>query len=121
MPAKFVKLSVLFPIIVGILLGSAFFVLGYTQDAPGACAIGLALAFGLTMLGIRNAGIIKRGLLAPLLLFCYATATIILDFALLFDNEFGDSPDMVFIGLALGAIMIAVGVIVLRLRKKRTK
>lgn len=120
MSAKFAELSVFMPMIIGILLGAAFFALGYTQDAPGVCAIGLAFTFGLSMLGVRNAGIIKKGLLAPLLLFCYATAGIFLDFVLLFDHEFDDNPGMVFIGLALGAIMIVVGVILLHLRKKQT-
>jgi LPXTG-motif cell wall-anchored protein len=119
MKVKFTKLSVLLPITIGILLGAAFFWLGSSEDAPGACAIGLALAFGLSMLGVRNAGVIKKGLLAPILLFCYAIAGVFLDFVLLFDHEFEDNPGMVFIGLALGVIMIAVGVIILRRRKKQ--
>jgi LPXTG-motif cell wall-anchored protein len=119
MEVRFTKLSVLLPIIIGILLGSMFFWLGSSEDAPGACAFGLALAFGLAMLGIRNAGVIKKGFLAPILLFCYAIASIFLDFVLLIDHEFEKNPGIVFIGLALGVIMIVVGVIMLRRRKKK--
>jgi hypothetical protein len=114
---NFTKISVLLPIIGGILVGAAFFALGYTQDAPGACAIGIALAFGFIMLGVRNTGVIKRGFLTPILLFCYAVGGIFLDFVLLFDHEFEDKPWLVFVGLALGAVMIAVGVVMLRRRK----
>jgi LPXTG-motif cell wall-anchored protein len=77
------------------------------------------LAFGLAMLGVRNAGVIKKGLLAPILLFCYTIAGIFLDFVLLFDHEFKYNPGVAFIGLALGVIMIAIGVIMLRRRKKK--
>lgn len=49
MSIKFTKLSVLLPAIIGVLLGAAFFALGYTQGAPGACAMGLVLAFGCAM------------------------------------------------------------------------
>jgi LPXTG-motif cell wall-anchored protein len=119
MKTKLVKPSVLMPIIIGIVLGEAGFILGSSEDAPGVVAMGLALAFGLCMLGIRNAGVIKKGLLAPILLFCYAIAGIILDFVLLFDHEFEDKPWLVFIGLALSAIMIAVGVLLLYRRKKQ--
>lgn len=70
------------------------------------------------MLGVRNAGAIKKGLLAPILLFCYAVGGIFLDLVLFFDHEFENNPGMVFTGLALGAIMIAAGVVLLRRRKK---
>jgi hypothetical protein len=115
----FGKPSVLLPIALGVLSGAGLFAFGYTQDAPGLCAIGLALAFGLMMLGIRNAGVIKKSVFAPLMLFFYAAGIILLDLVLFFDHEFEDKPWLVFIGLAFGVIMIAVGIILLRLHKNK--
>ncbi|GHU71796.1 hypothetical protein FACS1894184_19040 [Clostridia bacterium] len=63
---KITKPSVLLPIAIGILLGAAFFWLGLSADAPGACAIGIALAFGLIMLKIRNAGFFIGGQFASM-------------------------------------------------------
>jgi hypothetical protein len=116
---RFNKLSVLLPIVFGMLSCAGLFILGYMQDAPGMSAIGLALAFGLVMLGVRNAGVIKKSVFTPLMLFCYAAGIILLDLVLYFDHEFEDKPWLVFIGLALGVIMIVAGVILLRLRKSK--
>lgn len=118
MTVKFSKLSALLPIVIGVLFGAGLFVLGYTQDSPGMCAVGLAFAFGFIMLGVRNAGVFKKGLFVPLMLFCYAAGIILLDLVLFFDREFEDNPGLVFIGLALGVIMIVAGIILLRRRKK---
>ncbi|GHU80266.1 hypothetical protein FACS1894191_5120 [Clostridia bacterium] len=118
MKIRFARTSVLLPIVIGLVLGAAFFWLGLSEDAPGACAVGLALAFALVMLGIRNAGVIKKGLLAPALLFCYALGGVILNTALILDGEFEEYPNMAYIGFMLGGAMLAVGAFLLYRRKK---
>ncbi|GHU78593.1 hypothetical protein FACS1894188_13570 [Clostridia bacterium] len=118
MTIKFTKLSVLLPTAIGLLLDAAFFTLGYTQDAPGVCAIGIALAFGFSMLGVSNAGVIKKGLFAPTLLFCYALGVTILNTSLLLNGEFEEYPGFAVIGFVLGAIQIAVGAALLHGREK---
>ncbi|GHU72728.1 hypothetical protein FACS1894184_20630 [Clostridia bacterium] len=116
---KFTKVSVLLPIAIGMLLGAVFFWLGLSADAPGACVIGLALAFGLSMLGVHNADVIKKGLLAPTVLFCYALGVTILNISLILNGELEEYPNMAYIGFLLGGAMLSVGVFLLSLRRKR--
>jgi hypothetical protein len=66
---KFLKLKVILPIILGIVIGGILFAIGELDDAPGMCAIGISIGFILITLGINNTGVIKKGLLAPILLF----------------------------------------------------
>ena len=65
---KFFKPKVILPVILGIVIGGLLFALGENDDAPGLCAIGLSVGFILIMLGINKTGIIKKGLLIPILL-----------------------------------------------------
>lgn len=118
MTVKFTKLSVLLPIAIGIVFGAMLFVVGYTQDGPGACVVGIALTFGLTLLGISNAGVIKKGYLAPILLLCYGAGITFLSVLLFFDGEFEGFQHMFFVGLALGIILLVVGAILFCKHKK---
>ncbi len=116
---KFLKPAVLLPILLGAVVGFSLFVLGAADDAPGLCLIGLAAAFLLIMWGIHNAGVIKRGLFAPILLFCFGAGGIVLSIAMLFDIEFKDSPGLPLIGIALGIALIVAGAMRLRIVKTR--
>ncbi len=111
----FLKPATLLPVISGILISVLLFIMGDAEDAPGLSAIGFAAGFLLIMWGIYNVGAIKKGFLAPILLFCYGAGGIFLSVALLLDGEFEESPGMAIIGVALGVILIVVGII--RLRK----
>lgn len=121
MKSKFIKSSVLLPIAIGMLFGTMLFWIGYTQDGPGACVIGLDLAFGLLMLAFCNAGIIEKGFLTPILLFCYGAEVVFLSIILFFDGEFEDLPHLFFAGLALGILMLVIGTLSFRRRKECKK
>lgn len=49
---KFIKPVTLFPILIGAAVGALLFMLGYSEDAPGVCLIGLSATFLLIMRGI---------------------------------------------------------------------
>lgn len=78
------------------------------------CLIGLSAAFVLVMWGIHNAGVIKKGLLAPIFLFCFGAGAILLSIVLLLDGEFEQLPGLAFIGVALGVALIVLGMVSLR-------
>lgn len=65
---KFFKPKVILLIIPGIIIGGLLFAFGDYDDSPGICANGLSVGFIQIMLGINETGIIKKGLLVPLLL-----------------------------------------------------
>lgn len=75
---KNVKPAVLFPILIGLAVGTILFILGAADDAPGLSLIGLTTAFLLIMWGIYNTGVIKKMFLAPVLLFCFGAGGIVL-------------------------------------------
>jgi hypothetical protein len=117
---KFFKLSVLSPIISGIVFGGLLFAFGASDevDAPGICAIGLSVGFLLIMLGVNKTGIIRKGFLAPILLFCFSVFVIFLDSAILLDGEFEDKPQLSLIGYGGGVIMLIAGIMRMRKLKK---
>lgn len=116
---RILKPSTLLPMLIGIIVGVTLFMLGDADDAPGLSLIGLVAAFLLIMWGVFNTGVIKKGLLAPILLLCFGVGGILLSVVLLLDGEFEESPGMSLIGAGLGVILICVGV--LSLRKTYTK
>lgn len=101
--------TVVLPILTGIAIGGLLFAVGALEDAPGMCAIGLSIGFVLIMLGINNTGIIKKGLLAPILLFCFGTFAVLLTTALLLDKEFGNRPWLSLIGYAVAFALLLSG------------
>lgn len=116
---KFAKPVTLLPILIGVAVGALLFMLGDADDAPGLSLVGLATAFLLIMWGVYNSGVIKKGLLEPVLLFCFGAGGILLSVVLLLDGEFEKSPGMAFIGVVLGVALIVIGMIRLRKMKAR--
>lgn len=116
---KIFKPKVILPIILGITIGGLLFVFGEYEDAPGICAVGFSVGFVLIMFGINNTGIIKKGLLSPILLLFFAAFIAFLTLAILLDGEFGDKPWYSIIGFAAALVLLLVGL--LRLQKYRTK
>lgn len=116
---KLLKTATLIPICVGVIIGALLFTVGYFEDAPGMCLLGLSATFVLSMWGLSNAGAIKKGFLAPILLLCFGAGGILLSIVLLLDGEFEELPGLAFVGVALGAILIIIGTI--RLRKVKGK
>lgn len=114
---KLLRPAALLPAVTGIAAGAVLFAVGYAEDAPGLCLIGLSAAFVLILWGLRNAGVIRRGFLAPILLLSFGAGAILLTTVLLLDGEFGTSPGLSLIGFALGTALIALGAH--RLRKVR--
>lgn len=116
---KFLKTSVILPIIIGLVTGAALFVMGEIQDAPGLCLLGIVDAFLLTVKGLHTTGIIPKGVLLPSVLICFGAGGIVLSVVLLLDGEFGDSPEFAFIGAGIGILLIIAGAAGLIKRKKK--
>ena len=114
---KYVKSRTVLPILIGIIIGVTLFWVGYAEDAPGMCLIGLAAAFLLIMRGVHNTGAVRKGLLTPIILFCFGVGGIFLSVVLLLDGEFEDSPELALIGIAFGIVLIVTGAF--RLKKVR--
>lgn len=112
---RFVKPSALLPILIGVAVGFLLSILGDADDAPGLSLIGLIAGFLLIMWGIHNTGVIKKGYPMPILLLCFGVGGILFSVVLLLDGEFGKAPGIVLVGVALGLILLVIGMI--RLRK----
>jgi hypothetical protein len=97
------------PIILGILIGGLLFAAGEADDAPGLCAIGLSIGFVLIMLGINNTGVIKRGMLAPILLLFFSIFIALITTAILLDGEFGDKPWNCAYGYGIAIVLLILG------------
>jgi len=115
---KFFKLNVILPIILGIIIGGLLFVIGEYDDAPGMCAIGLSVGFILIMLGINNTGIIKKGLLAPILLLFFSAFIALITTAILLDGEFGDKPWYSAFGFVVAIVLLLIGLLRIRIFNK---
>lgn len=116
---KNVKPAALFPILLGAAVGIILFMLGDADDSPGLSLIGLTAGFLLIMWGINNTGMIKKGFLTPILLFCFGAGGILLSAAMLLHGEFEESPGLALIGVALGVVLIVLGILKLRTAKAR--
>ena len=106
---KFLEPKVILPVILGIVIGGLLFALGEYDDAPGLCAVGLSVGFVMTMLGVNNTGIIKKGLLLPTLLLFFAIFVTVLTTAILLDGEFGDKPWYSAFGFAAAFMLLLWG------------
>lgn len=116
---RFIQPTTLLPIVIGVAVGVVLFMLGDADDAPGLSLIGFIAAFLLIMWGIYNTGVMKKGFLAPTLLLCFGAGGAILSLVLLLDGEFEESPGMALIGVALGVVLIVMGIIRWRKAKLR--
>ena len=112
---KLLKPKVILLIILGIIIGGLLFALGEYDDAPGLCAIGLSVGFILIMLGINNTGIIKKGLLTPILLLFFAAFIALITSSILLDGEFGDKPWYSAVGYVVAIVLLLVGLFKIRL------
>lgn len=114
---RFFKPRSILPIILGIVIGGLLFTIGEYDDAPGLCAIGLSVGFILIMLGVNKTGIIKKGLLAPILFLFFAAFIGLLTTSILFDGEFGDKPWYSAFGFSAATLLLLMGL--LKIRKFR--
>lgn len=112
---KGLKPAVWLMMLTGVLIGGILFAFGAYDDAPGVCAIGLSVGFILIMLGINKTGVIKRGLLTPILLFVFGVFVALLTTSILLDGEFESRPWLSLIGYALAVILLLIGVLRIRI------
>ena len=115
---KFFKLKVILPIILGIIVGGLLFAFGEYDDAPGMCAIGLSVGFILIMFGVNKTGIIRKGLLAPILLLSFAAFIALITTSILLDGEFGDKPWYSAFGFAAAIVLLLIGILRMRLFRR---
>ena len=113
---RFAKPSTLLPIVIGLIIGAVLFRLGDMDNAPGLSLIGLVIAFFLIMWGIYNAGVIKKGLLVPIMLLSFGAGAIFVSVLFLIDGEFEDNPGMVLVGAALSLVLICAGTVMAQKR-----
>jgi predicted MFS family arabinose efflux permease len=114
---KLFKPLVLLLIFGGIAICAVLFTIGASEDAPGMCAIGIAIAFAMVTLGVVKAGIIQRSLYAPILLFGYGAGGALLSALLLAEGEFENLPWIGVLVIVLGIALVAAGA--WKLRKAR--
>lgn len=115
---KLFKPKVILPIFLGIIIGGLLFALGEYDDAPGMCAIGLSVGFVLIMLGVNKTGIIKKGLLAPILLLFFSAFFALIITSILLDGEFGDKPWYSAFGFAAAIVLLLIGLLRIRIFHK---
>ena len=116
--SKFFKAKVILPIIFGVIIGGLLFAFGEYDDAPGMCAIGLSVGFILIMLGINKTGIIKKGLLAPILLLSFAAFIALITTSILLDGEFGDNPWYSAFRYIIATVLLLIGLLRIRIFHK---
>lgn len=114
----FFKPKAILPIILGIIIGGLLFALGEYDDAPGMCAIGLSIGFILIMIGINKTGIIKKGLLVPILLLFFAAFIALITTSILLDGEFGDNPWYSAFGFVVAIMLLLMGLLRIRIVNK---
>ncbi len=112
---KYFKPKVIIPIILGIIIGGLLFALGEYDDAPGLCAIGLSIGFIIIMLGVIKTGVIKKGLLAPILLLFFAAFIALITTSILLDGEFGDKPWYSAFGFVAAFVLLLTGLLKIRI------
>ena len=112
---KFCTLKVILPIILGIIAGGLLFSFGEHEDSPGVCAIGLSVGFVLIILGINNTGVIRKGLLVPILLLSFAVFIALITTSILLDGEFGEKPWCSAFGFMAAIVLFIIGLIRIRI------
>ena len=107
---RYLNFSVLMPIISGIIIGAALFVLGAMEDAPGLSLIGIIIAFLLILWGVCKAGIISKGQYMNIVPLFFGVIFLVMSVVLKFDGELDEAPDSFFIGLLIGAALLGFGI-----------
>jgi len=116
---NYLKLSVVLPVVIGIITGAALPLLGAADDAPGLSLIGIVAAFLLMMWGVYNTGLVKRSLLVSIALICFGAGGVVMSVVLQHDGEFSDLPSLFIVGMAVGAVLLCAGIV--KLIKDRKK
>lgn len=114
------KPKVILPIIAGLLIGAAFFAVGYSEDAPGMCVLGISAAFLLILVGIHGTGKVKAKILASIAFLCFGAGSVFLSVVLLQGGEFEDKPWIAAIGAAIGIALLTAGVRKFRKTKEQS-
>lgn len=115
---KILKLTVIGPLLIGILISSVFFYLANLDDAPGLAALGLMIGFLVNMVGISNAKIIKQGWLVPFIFVMLGAFVLLMTIVLLIDGEFNHEPRLSLIGFGTATILLGSAVIIRRRRNR---
>lgn len=115
---KFIKPKIILPMVLGIIIGGLLFAFGEYDDAPGLCAIGLSFGFILIMLGIKNAGVIKKGWFVPILMFFFAAFIALITTSILLDGEYGAKPWHSIFGYITAVVLLLIGLLIIRKARK---
>ena len=115
---SFIKPSVIIPVLLGVAVAALLLKLGHADDAPGLGGMGLIAGFLLTMRGVHNAGVVRKGFLLPIILLCFGAGVILLSVVLLLDGELEEWPWFAPVGITIGIVLIVLGAIKLRGRGK---
>lgn len=105
-------------LLLGVLVGVAFFFLGCADDAPGLSLIGLSSAFLLSMRGIYHANLLRKGYHLPCILLVFGMVGLLLPLVLYFDQEINFSAALIGCGIGLVLVLFACLRIVTLRRKK---
>ena len=116
--SKFFKPKIVLLIVLGTIIGGLLFAFGECDDAPGMSAIGISVGFVLILLGINETGVIKKGLLSPIMLLFFAAFIALITTSILIDGEFGDKPWHSFFGYVPASVMLLIGLLKIRIFRK---
>jgi hypothetical protein len=114
MKEKILKPSVILPTAIGLMIGALLFAMGIVSDAPGACLIGIVVAFLLLALSARNTGVVPKGYLLPIVLMCFGLGGVLLSIGWFLDLEFDSAPQFPVAALCVGIVLLCVGLLTLR-------
>ncbi len=111
---KYIKPAVVFPALLGSVVAALLLTLGHADDAPGLGGIGLVAGFLLTMRGVHNAGIVRKGFFLPVILLCFGAGGVVFSAVLQLDGELEEWPFFAPFGIAFGVALIFIGAVKLR-------
>jgi hypothetical protein len=118
---KYLKPSIIIPILTGTIFGSALLVLGEENNVPVLCIIGIVLCIGLLYLGIHNMNKINVNLKPIIILpLMFGTIGILYISRYLIRGVFDEPPGLVLIGILLSTTLLCIGITKLIRTIKRT-
>ena len=98
------------PVISGIIIGAALFVLGAMEDAPGLSLLGIIIAFLLILWGVCKAGIISKAQYMYIVPLFFGVVFLVMSVVLKLDGELDEAPNSFFIGLLTGVALLGFGI-----------
>ena len=107
---RFLKFSVIMPVISGIIICAALFALGASEDAPGVILMGICIAFLLILWGVYKAGIISKGQYMYIVPLFFGVVFLVMSVVLKLDGELDEAPNSFFIGLLTGVALLGFGI-----------